>query len=234
MITGLELSCVIQSGCHCGTLLSAAKVVTSSISLCCNIVAAESTGTVASLISAADGPCNLSGSTTGPAGAGGVMPDGVAEGLATTEALGVLTTADDVGLVTRLVGALVSVVDEVGVLEGVVDSNDVVSTATVASVGVAASVGVVGSVGVIASVESAGVTGIVGSLDADGSVDTCGGSSAKAGAMPADSAVTHIGATTKASTTAAPRHKPMRCRAFIAALPRHPAPLRAPHRRVRP
>jgi hypothetical protein len=170
------------------------------------------------LISASGGAVNLSGSTIGPAGAGGATSDGVTEALAAAEAPVVLSTADGVGLVP-VVGWTVAVVD--GVL---VDETLVVVVADTESLGVISAVVGTGSDGRTDSVTiganvSGGYSVAVAVADSLAvSVGSYGGSSARAGTVPAENAVKEIAAA-EASATAAPRDKPMRRGAFILAQP---------------
>jgi hypothetical protein len=141
--------------------------------------------------------CNLSGSTTGLTCTGDAASDISGVALAAAEPLVVLTAADD---------AVVDVVlddEKLGVISAVAGRGWGVRTGSVTT-------------GAIVSGGYSVVVAYAVSLAA--SVGSYGGSSARAGTIPADSAVKEIAAP-KASTTAAPRHKPMRRGAFILAQP---------------
>jgi hypothetical protein len=151
--------------------------------------------------------CNLSGSTTGLTCTGDAASDVSGVALAAAEPLVVLTAADD---------AVVDVVlddEKLGVVDEDAESLGVISADAGRGSGVRT-----GSV-TTGAIVSGGYSVVVAyAVSLAASVGSYGGSSARAGTIPADSAVKEIAAP-KASTTAAPRHKPMRRGAFILAQP---------------
>ena len=162
--------------------------------------------------------CNLSGSTTGLTCTGDAASDVASVALAAAEPLVVVTAADDVVLlsVDVWVVAVVDVVlddEKLGVVDG--DDESLVVISAVAGRGSGVRTGSV-TTGAIASDGYSVVVAYAVSLAE--SVGSYGGSSARAGTIPAESAVNEIAAP-KASTTAALRHKPMRGGAFILAQP---------------
>jgi hypothetical protein len=161
--------------------------------------------------------CNLSGSITGLTCTGDAASDVSSVALAAAEPLVVLTAADDVALLSVDVW-VVAVVDVVLDDErlGVVDEDaESLVVSAVAGMGSGVRTGSVTT----GAIDSGGYSVVVAyAVSLAVSVGSYGGSSARAGTIPAESAVKEIAAP-KASTTAAPRHKPMRRGAFILAQP---------------
>ena len=153
-------------------------------------------------------------------GVGNAASDVVIAGLAMAESLVVLTTTDDVVLLLVDVWVVVPVVDVV-----LDDEKLVVVVVDAESLVVIATVGGAGSgvrTGSVRTGSSVGVTGgysvvVAYAVSLAMTVGSSGGS-ARAGTISMESSIKEI-ATPEASTTAAPRHKPIRRGAFILAQP---------------
>jgi hypothetical protein len=150
--------------------------------------------------------CNLWGSTTGLICTGDAALDVAGVALAAAEPRVVLTATDDVVLLSVDVW-VVGVVD--------VEAESLVVISAVAGRG-SGGRGCSVTTGAIVSGGYSVVVAYAVSLAV--SVGSYGGSSARARTIPAESAVKEIAAP-KASTTAAPRHKPKQRGAFIVAQP---------------
>lgn len=158
-------------------------------------------------------------------GVGNAASDVVIAGLAIAESLVVLTTTDDVVLLLVDVWVVVPVVDVVlddeKLVVVVVDAESLVVIATVGGAGSGVRTGSVRT-GSVRTGSSVGVTGgysvvVAYAVSLAMTVGSSGGS-ARAGTISMESSIKEI-ATPEASTTAAPRHKPIRRGAFILAQP---------------